>query len=996
MKLTYDLKYLSDPEVFQMNRLNAFSDHDFYKQEIGDCTTLLNGTWKFSYAPCPEQREKNFYKENYDFSNWDTIQVPGHIQMQGYSHPHYTNTIYPWDGIDYLRPPHISETNNATASYIKVFDKPESDKDDDFYLQFEGVETAFFLWVNSHFIGYSEDSFTPSTFDITPYIKDKDNVLCVEVYQRASASWLEDQDFWRFSGIFRDVKLLNIPSLHVYDLKTTQDIDLKNKNAILNIECTNLLKHKGTLEIKLADQDKTVHTSKYELSETNKLSINIENVHLWSSEDPYLYKLSLILKNKDGIVIEQVVQDIGFRKFEMENEIMKINGERIVFHGVNRHEFDPYHGRAITKEIMEFDIKFMKQHNINAVRTSHYPNQSYWYKLCDQYGIYLIDETNLESHGSWQKLDVVEPSWNVPGSLPEWRENVLDRANSMYQRDKNHASVIIWSCGNESYAGQDILDMHDFFKSHDPNRLVHYEGVFHNRKYNDASDMESRMYAPIEDIEEYLSDEHVKPYINCEYEHAMGNSLGNIQDYVNLEDKYEKYQGGFIWDYVDQAIAVNENGKTVFKYGGDFDDHPTDYNFCGDDILLSDRSYTGKSQEAKQVYRFVDIELEDDLVKIKNKYMFSQLKEYSFVYEVKKDGTSIHKETFDMIVNPKETSTHELTSIQYNKPGIYVRTVSMVLKHDTLWAKKGYELVFGQDVNVVKESPVHFDSVCKVIEGDGNIGVYGNNFSVYFMKRKQMISLKYDGKEYLSNIPRPELFRAPTDNDKGAGYPKDFIQWFNASMISNVNDFNFEIKQDHVQVNYKYNLETINSPCYLSYEIYSDGTIKVHLHLDADDTRPLLPCFGFRLALKKELDTWTYLGKGKYDTYLDRDHSKIDVYTSSIKDEYVNYLVPQECGNHMEVYWANIFNKDGKGIRIEFENEALQCSCLEHSSEELMIANHREELASPYATTLRVFSQQMGVGGDNTWGAPVHNEYLIDQSKDLDLEFKIKPYNKKK
>ena len=560
-----NLDWLENPEIFRVNRIDAHSDHLYYEDKehikLKDNMPLrqyLNGKWKFSYAENPDKRIKDFYREDFNCGNFDEINVPGHIQLQGYDNLQYINTLYPWDGQEELRPPYVSKEYNPVGSYIKYFELKDELKNKKIFISFQGVETAFYFWLNGKFIGYSEDSFTPSEFELTEYLKDGENKLAVEVYKRSSASWIEDQDFWRFSGIFRDVYLYATPKCHVQDLFVKQNLDDTYKNGQLNVNIKLDSLEKCTIKGYLKDKDEKLICEFKEVQgkENVEFSKTIENVNSWSAENPYLYTLYIEVLDEENNLIEIIPQKIGFRRFELIDNIMHLNGKRIVFKGVNRHEFSCKTGRAISKEDMIWDIKFLKQNNINAVRTSHYPNQSYFYDLCDEYGIYLIDEANLESHGSWQKLGKCEPSWNVPGSLKEWRNVVVDRAESMLQRDKNHPSILIWSCGNESYAGENILEMTKYFHENDNTRLVHYEGVFWNREFNDISDIESRMYAKPNEIEDYLNSNPKKPYISCEYMHAMGNSCGGMNLYSELEDKYQMYQGGFIWDYIDQAIET--------------------------------------------------------------------------------------------------------------------------------------------------------------------------------------------------------------------------------------------------------------------------------------------------------------------------------------------------------------------------------------------------------------------------------------------------------
>ena len=626
------LEWLENPEVFRVNRIDAHSDHLFYENlkdvSLGYDMPLrqeLNGKWRFAYAINPERREKDFYKEGYNCSSFDYIEVPGHIQMQGYDKCQYINTMYPWDGVEELRPPHISKEYNPVGSYIKYFNLKDELKGKRVFISFQGVETAFYLWINGEFIGYSEDTFTPSEFEITDYIKEnEENKLAVEVYKRSSASWIEDQDFWRFSGIFRDVYLYGIPEIHIRDLFVKSTLDENYEKGMLNIDLNILASEENkvySIKSYLKDRDNNLvydfGSVKLEGTKTN-LKTTVNDVKPWSAEEPYLYTLYVEVLDENNNIIEVVPQKVGFRTFELKDKIMHINGKRIIFKGINRHEFNSRKGRAITKDDMLWDIKFMKQHNINAVRTSHYPNQSLWYDLCDEYGIYLIDEANLESHGSWQKMGKCDPEWNIPGSLPEWKEVVLDRAESVLERDKNHPSILIWSCGNESYAGENILEMTKYFHKKDDTRLVHYEGVFWNREFDDTSDMESRMYAKPKDIEEYLKSNPKKPYISCEYMHAMGNSCGGMKLYTDLENKYPMYQGGFIWDYIDQAIEVERDGVKTLAYGGDFDDRATDYCFCTDGIVYADRTLSPKAQEVKRLYSNIDIIPDKNGVTINN------------------------------------------------------------------------------------------------------------------------------------------------------------------------------------------------------------------------------------------------------------------------------------------------------------------------------------------------------------------------------------------
>lgn len=981
------LDWLENPEVFAVNRLKAHSDHPVYKNHKGDLERSLDGTWKFSFASNPAARQADFYQEGYNTQNWDDIQVPGHIQFAGYLNHHYTNTIYPWDGHEFLRPPYVSKTENAVGSYVTQFSLSPEEVSKEVILTFEGVECAFYVWVNGQFVGYSEDSFTPSHFDITPYVKEN-NTLAVEVYQRSSASWLEDQDFWRFFGIFRSVVLHFEDKMHIEDVKVTQDVNLDAGFAVLKVSMENKLQESGILKAVLLDADqKEVASLNGEAKDHNAFAFDVENVHLWSAEKPYLYTLKLALEH-DGQIVEQTEIAVGFRKFEMKDGLMLLNGKRILFRGVNRHEFNPYSGRVMSREMMEQDAKFMKRHNINAVRTSHYPNSSYWYELADRYGFYLIDEANLESHGSWQKLGAVKSEWNVPGSKPEWKEAVVDRARSMYERDKNHPSILIWSCGNESYAGKDILAMADFYRENDPDRLVHYEGCVYTPEFDGCTDMHSRMYAKPAEIEEYLKSNPQKPFINCEYMHAMGTSLGNMVEYLDLEKKYDQYQGGFIWDFCDQAIAVEKDGQTVFCYGGDFADYPTDYNFCGNGLVLADRSLTGKSEETKQLYAPVKLTVTKSGFTVANESLFDDLSNLALVCTTTLDGQVVETKRMDLTLLPQTTKDVDFTWPTPNANGLWINTVSAVLKNATDWAQAGYEISFGQRVTKVDSFPEEKVShALTLVEGDGNIGVKGENFAAMFMVQKGLISLKKEGKELLKGTARPDFFRALTDNDMGAGYGPIMGIWMSAGVFSTVKSCTWkQTAEDEVVVSFVYNIPFVNEECSLDYTVHGDGSIDVHMELKANPSRPMLPAFGLRLYVQPEFNALTYVAQGPFDSYCDRNHQKIDQYTSTPADEYINYLNPQECGNHMDTWSFALENNSDQGLVIEAGQTPLQVSALDYTPEELQNADHKEKLPVRGDIVVRILSEQMGIGGDDSWGAPVHEQWHIDSSKDLVLD----------
>ena len=617
-----NIGWLDDPKIYKVGTLPAHSDHHWYakKEEVASGSSFeqsLNGTWKFQFSPQPNQRPVNFFESSFDTTDLDEIQVPGHIELAGYGQIHYINTMYPWDGVKYRRPAYTLSgevladfsqgEDNTVGSYLKTFELNPALQDQEVSIRFEGVEEAMYVWLNGQFVGYAEDSFTPTEFDLTPYLVAGENRLAVEVYKRSTAAFIEDQDFFRFSGIFRSVTLLAKPTLHLEDLTILPTVSKDLTTGHLTVKLKNRLLEAGSVCLTMySPTDEVLAQEQVGLSPEMTVSLpDVPQVALWSHGNPQLYKIEIAYSNEQGLV-EVVPYTFGFRKIEIKDKIMYLNDQRLVLNGVNRHEWSAKTGRSIGQADMDFDIALLKKYHINSVRTSHYPNQLAWYRMCDEAGISMMAEVNLESHGSWQKMGAFEPSYNVPGSVPQWEEAVLDRAKTLYETVKNHVSILFWSLGNESYIGDTLEKMNAYFKQVDPTRLTHYEGVYVEReRYEDSvSDVESRMYASPEQIREYLDNQPKKPFILCEYMHDMGNSLGGLGDYMTLLDEYPMYQGGYIWDYIDQALEVADEvtGQKVLRYGGDFDDRPSDYEFSGDGIVFANRLEKPALQEVGFYY----------------------------------------------------------------------------------------------------------------------------------------------------------------------------------------------------------------------------------------------------------------------------------------------------------------------------------------------------------------------------------------------------------
>lgn len=938
-----DIKWLEDPTVFRVNRLDAHSDHVCYAApgEIGSGSSLrqsLDGEWRFLWSENPAARPADFWQDGFDLSAFGTIRVPGHMETQGFGQIQYTNKLYPWDGHAQLRPPRIPWDYNPVGSYVREFDLEPGLLGREVRISFQGVESAFFLWLNGHFVGYSEDSFTPADFDLTPYIKEKGNRLCAEVFKFCSGSWLEDQDFFRFSGIFRPVYLYARPILEDLWIQSTLHENLTSGDIRIRFRLTEPAEiharicHKN-LGVLFDGQLELTRKGDCHFSQT----ISFPQVRPWDYGSPELYQVQLTVVGDK--ITEFIPYHTGFRRFGLgEDKVMYLNGKRLLINGVNRHEWHCRKGRSIDVADMEAAMETILANNINAVRTCHYPNRSEWYHMCDEKGIYLMDETNLETHGSWQNDSLpesIEPSWNIPGSLPQWRENVLDRAKSMFERDKNHVSILFWSCGNEAFCGTNIVAMADYFRSQDSSRLVHYEGVYFTRgvtwgtptsphwkrEWERSTDVESRMYATPWDIRDYLEHDPPKPYINVEYMHNMGNSLGGMESYVNLSQEFPMHQGGFIWDFMDQAMVyTNCNGQEVLGYGGDFGDRQADYNFSGNGIVDA----FGNPKPCMQEVRY-----------------------WHDTPENRKRHDENNRQIFAKMEDHLKTDEGLLRFVRDNSPAL------------------------------------------QIVHGDGNLGVRGRDFEILFSHAQAgPASFRKKDVEWMWRGPRPAVWRAPTENDLGCGFPGRSAIWSAVESYQKcVGRELLEASGDRFAIRYTFSADVMpDLRIDVTYGVDRLGRMDVTVRYHGAPNRPQLPLLGLRFATPAPVTETTWDGLSG-ETYPDRRKGALAGRFREVP-HIPNYLVPQECGNHMETRWASLAMNGGK-LGLQMLDKPFCFSAIPYTPHQLEQALHAEELPLPTRTVVTVCGAMRGVGGIDTWGSDVEKAYHVHSDRDIEFSFRI-------
>ena len=994
----FDPARLADPTYVSEHRLAPHSDHRWFADAAEAASgrsgfeQSLNGTWKFHYANNPGQVLPGFEQPDHDCSGWDDITVPGHLQLQGYDRPQYTNVQYPWDGHEQLDPPQVPTRFNPVGSYVTWFtaEQPLA-AGERLSVSFKGAESAVAVWLNGVFVGYGTDSFTPSEFDLTDALVVGVNKLAAQVFKWSAGSWIEDQDSYRFSGLFRDVVLYRRPAVHAEDVRVRTDVAADLASAVVTVSTT--LTGAGGVRARLDGVGELT-------GDVGELSVTIAQPRLWSAEDPHLYTLTLEVLDAAGAVTEVVPLAVGVRRFGIEDGILAVNGRRVVFNGVNRHEFG-LNGRVMSREQTESDLRLLKANNVNAIRTSHYPNNSFFYELCDRYGFYVIDEMNLESHGLWDghgkgRYELAEL---VPGDRPEWRAALLDRAANLLERDKNHPSVVIWSCGNESFGGTNILAVSDWFHAHDDTRPVHYEGVHWDPRHPETTDIVSRMYPPSTEIEEFLAEHRDKPYILCEYAHNMGNSFGAVDRYLELAYREPLFAGGFIWDFADQAIRrTDRHGNEFFGYGGDCGEAPHDGDFSANGMLFADHTPKPAVAEMKYLYQPLAIRVDATGFEVENRFLFTPTSALDCRVELVREGVVLASAAVATDVAPGDSGRYALPFAVPDAAGEYVVEVTFALAGGTDWAPAGHVVAHQQGVFTVAAEVVASGrrGEVELIDGIHNVGVRGWHFQALFSKpHGGLLSYRLGGRdggtELLRGVPQPNFWHAPTSNERGWGMPFRDGQWLLASRYPKPADPagpSVTRVDGGVEVRYRYLLPTTpGSECEVAYLVDGDGRVEVTLRLQPGDGLPDLPEFGLLLTVDAALHRLRWYGEGPHECYADRRlGARLGVWEGDVRTQLTPYVRPQEAGSHTGVRWAEVTDDAGRGLRFEASGP-MEFSALPWTPFEIENAQHPVDLPPIQRTILRPALKRRGVGGDDSWGARTHPEYLVDASEPLTFRF---------
>lgn len=1023
-----------NPGMFNQNREAPHASMISYPDETSALAAIrqsspyylsLDGIWKFNYVKSPDIRPFWFFKDDYDTRDWDETEVPSNWQMKGYDVPIYVNIGYPFK----MNPPLIHHEWNPVGSYKRTFRIPSGWDDREVFLHFGAVSSAFYVWVNEQLVGYSQDSKTPAEFNISKYLRKGENSLAVEVYRWSDGSYLEDQDFWRLSGIQRTVFLHARPKTFISDFFAIGDLENNYSDGKLKLDVS--LTGNGNdaseyvIDASLFENGKKIYNGSQKVTLSgNKASAafvkEIPGVKKWSAESPELYPLVISLKDNFGNILESVSANIGFRKVEIVNSQLLVNGVAIHIKGTNMHEHNDVTGHVIDEATILKDIRVMKSHNINAVRTSHYPQQELWYEMCDKYGLYLVDEANIESHGIGYDKDV------TIADKPEWAAAHLDRMQRMVERDKNHPSVIIWSLGNEAGDGNNFLNGYKWIKGRDATRPVQYERAEKSTNTTERhTDIVCPMYARIEQIEEYARDpRNDRPLILCEYAHAMGNSTGNLQDYWDVIEKYPKLQGAFVWDWVDQGIlTTDENGEKYWAYGGDFGEEgiPSDGNFCLNGLTWPDRTPKPGLNEVKKVYQYVGfdpVDLKNGMIRITNKYDFTNLSPFSFSWEIVSDGNIIKsgklnfpdfKPRQDTLVKIPFSSIDPAPGTEYFLNIKVSRSDEWnYVPEDHVYATAQFKLpVEGKPV----AAPIDELAVLQTNTTDKKLDVSGPDMKVVFdLEKGRMESFSFKGKELLKKGPEPDFWRPPTDNDYGYGMDKKLGVWKKAGERTIVKKASItQPAMNTVVVTFEYDVmgtEGEKIAGYVTtYTVLGSADITVKNQFSkVSGNIPEIPRMGMQMQLPEEYTNLKWMGRGPHENYIDRKSSAdVGLYESTVDDQYVPYIRPQENGYKTDTRWLTLTDDSGTGLL--FSGNPLICfAALKNVHDDFespgKLSQYRKDARSANTHTnnvnprelvnLNIDLGQMGVGGDDSWGAVIHPQYRLTALK-YEYSFRMRP-----
>lgn len=1010
-----------NPAVFAINkeapRATAFPYADKSSALMADANLspyylTLNGTWKFNWVYTPEERPVDFYKTDFDVSGWDNIDVPSNWELKGYGTPIYTNIKYPHE----KNPPYINHKHNPVGSYKRTFELPATWKGREVYLHFAAGTSAMYIWVNGEKVGYSQVTKSPAEFNITKYLKAGTNSLAIEVYRWSDGSYLEDQDFWRLSGFDREICLYSTAQQRIQDLFAKAGLDETYTNGLfdLTVDIKNSAKKTAKNKVVATIFDATgmvIYTSTKDIanapSTTGKVSFvdAISAPLKWSAETPNLYKLVVELQDRKGNTIEATSTNIGFRTVEIKNSQLLVNGVAVTVKGVDLHEHHQTMGHHVDRATMLKDIEVMKRHNINSVRTSHYPHSTLWIELCDQYGLYLVDECNIETHGMGAALQGPFDKSIHPAYLPEWHAAHMDRIKRLVERDKNHPSVILWSMGNECGNGQVFFDAYKWMKERDVTRPVQFEQA--GKESN--TDVICPMYPSIKHMKEYADKENPgRPFIMCEYSHAMGNSSGNFQEYWDIIRASKHMQGGFIWDWVDQGlVAKTDKGETFWAYGGDLggEKYTNDENFCLNGLVNPDRTVHPGLLEVKKVYQdilFSADDLSKGKIKLTNEFSFTTLENYSFKWEIQRNGVVVKSGTFTAATKPMETEVVTLNlPVIGNETGVeYFLNVYAYTGVDAPFIPAGYEIAREQFKLSEKEYVPSFmctSAELKTVETKTDITVTTGKLIIAFDKATGLLS-KYQlaGKDLLKSAPVPNFWRATTDNDFGNSMQNKSAVWREAGLHRTVNEVTTESEEHLVTVTSKFTLDDLASAYSVTYSIFPSGRVQIDAVFNPGEQKlPEVPRFGMLMTLPDEFSNFSYFGRGPWENYSDRNTASfIGLYNSTVKEQYFAYIRPQENGNKTDVRWLTLTNNDGVGIKV-IGLQPLSVSALPFSTADIDPGKHKNQKHTtdvPFRDEvyLSVDLVQRGLGGDNSWGASPHRPYRIDPTT-MSYSYTIEP-----